>query len=220
MAVDYFHFLVVSGHPAAVDDFVYRIALVINRRVAGKSLQQTVPFSFQSMYKMARMKGDPPADPFDMARWPIVQRGRLAEVRYRFHTRSLELHPLIKRLSKWTPRLTFALVTWCLDNMDFAPFSIRKGKLRGTWLGDDWRSPFWERAAREHNIPLDEAYDDEMVERVAENRMTDAAVQIATGTNRRYEWRGGRTYRCLEDERADAMMELARAMGKMKDDPE
>jgi hypothetical protein len=130
------------------------------------------------------------------------------------------LHPLIKRLSKATPRLTFALVTRCLDDGDFAPFSIRRGKLRGKWLGGDWRTPFWERTARHYKMPLDEAYDDERVEWVAERRMTDAAMQIATGTSRRYEWGGGRTYRRLEDERADAMLELARALKKAEDDPE
>jgi hypothetical protein len=50
--------------------------------------------------------------------------------------------------------------------------------------------------------------------------MRDAAMTLATGTTRRYEWTGGRVYCALDDERASAMMELARAMKKMKDEAE
>jgi hypothetical protein len=217
VAVDYFHFLVVSGPRPAVDDFVHRIALVVTRRVAGVSGRQTVPFSFESLYAMARMKkDDQPGDPLDMTRWGVVQRGRSAEVRYRFHTRNAELHPLLKRLSKHVPRLTFALVSRCLDDNDFGAFTIRKGKQRGDRLGDDWRTPFYERAARQYNMTLDEVYEDDDVEAVAEWWMTDAAVQIATGTNHRYDWRSGRVYRDLEDERANAMRELVQAMSEME----
>ena len=65
-------------------------------------------------------------------------------------------------------------------------------------------------------MTLDEVYEDDDVEAVAEWWMTDAAVQIATGTNRRYDWRSGRVYRDLEDERATAMLELAQAMSEME----
>ena len=80
---------------------------------------------------MARMRGDMPGEAFDLRRWPAINRGRLAEIRYSCHTRSVELHPLLKRLSKATPRLTYALVTHCLDDNDFAPFRIQNGTLRG-----------------------------------------------------------------------------------------
>lgn len=216
MAVDYFHFLVVTGPPPAVDDFVHRIALVVTRRIAGVSVQQTVPFSFESLCAMAGLKKeDAPAEPLDMTRWPIVRRGRLAEVRYRFHTRSVDLHPYLKRLSKHVPRLTFALVTRCLDDNDFAPFTIRGGTLRGKWLGGEWGTPFYERAARKFKMTLDEVYEDDDVEEVAEWWMTHAAVHIATGTNRRYEWRSGRVYRDLDDERMNAMRDLGHAMRMM-----
>ena len=45
LAVDYFHDLIVTGPRTALDDFVYKIALVVDRRVAGKRSRQTVPFS-------------------------------------------------------------------------------------------------------------------------------------------------------------------------------
>ena len=200
-----------------MDDFVHRIALVVTRRVAGVNVRQTVPFSFDSLYAMARMKrDDQPGDPFDMTRWGIIQRGRLAEVRYRFHTWNVELHPLLKRLSKHVARLTFALVTRCLDDNGFAPYTIHNGKQRGKYLPDEWSTPFYERAARLYKMTLDEVYEDDDVEAVAEWWMTDAAVQIATGTKRRYEWRRGRVYRDFEDERATALLELAQAMNEMQ----
>jgi hypothetical protein len=37
-----------------------------------------------------------------------------------------------------------------------------------------------------------------------------------TGTNRRYDWRRGRVYRDLDDERANEMRELAQAMSEME----
>lgn len=214
MAVDFFHFLVVSGPRADVVDFAHRIALVVTRRVAGVNVRLTVPFSFESLYAMARMKEDDerPGEPFDMTRWGIVRRGAHAEVRYRFHTRNLELAPLLKPLSKRVPRLTFALVTRCLDDNDFGAYTIRSGKQRGNWLGDEWRAPFYERVARERGIALEEVYEDDDLEATAEWWMTDAAVQIATGTDRRYDWRSGRVYRDFENERADAMLEFARAI--------
>ncbi len=60
LAVEYFHHLIVTGPPTAVGDFVYRAALVAHRRVAGKCLRQTVPFSFESMYAMGKLTGDVP----------------------------------------------------------------------------------------------------------------------------------------------------------------
>jgi len=83
VAVDYYHFLVVSGPRPAVTDFVHRIALVIDRRAAGKTVRQEVPFSFESMYAIAKIKGDHPGEAFDMMRWPIARRGRGAEVQLR-----------------------------------------------------------------------------------------------------------------------------------------
>jgi hypothetical protein len=212
MAVDYYHHLVVTGPTRALSDFVDRIALVETRRVAGVTHRGIVPFSFRCLYAMAKLKGDLPWDPYDMTRWRIVRRGRgQAEVRYRFHTRNLELHPLLKRLSKRMPHLRFALVTVCVDDMDFAPFTIQAGKLRGKWLGGDWRTPFWEKIARRFGVDLEEAYDDDDMEMEARALMLDAAVTIATGSPRRYPWGGGLVYRRLEDEQARAAAEIARA---------
>lgn len=217
MAVDYHHYVIVSGPRTAVAEFSHRIALVVNRRVAGVRHQNIVPFSFESMYAMARIKGDVPHDPYDMKRWPIVPRGRLAEVRYMFHTRNLEVHPLLKRLSACVPRVSFVLVTWCLDDDDLAPFTIRNGRLRGTWLGGDWGQQFWERAAVKFKVLLDAAaYENDMLRATAESWRIDAAIQIATGTSRRYQWTGGRIYRDLADERDNFMVDLARAITKVE----
>jgi hypothetical protein len=213
MAVDYYHHLVVTGPRAGVADFAHRIAMVRTRRVAGVTTREASPFSFASLYAMANLKEEVPADPYDMVRWPVVRRGRgAAEVRYRFHTRSLEVHPLVRRLSRKVPRLTFALVTICLDDSDVAPFRIRNGRQQGGWLGGEWREPFWQRAAEARGLPLDEAYEDEGVEALAERWMLDEAVRMATRTTRRYRWDGGRVYRDLDDEREAFMRDLARAV--------
>lgn len=133
-------------------------------------------------------------------------------------TRSVEMHPLLSRLSKATPRLTFALVTHCLDDNDFGFFTIRNGKRRGKWLGDAWRIPFYERAAKQYKMTLDDVYDDDIVTSIAESWMRDAAMQLATGTPHRYAWTGGRVYRDLFEERASFMLELARAVQKTEED--
>jgi hypothetical protein len=94
----------------------------------------------------------------------------------------------------------------------FCAFTFEKGRRRGEWMEEKWRVPFWERAARELKMSLDEAYDDDDAEVRAESLMRDEAVRIATGTDRRYEWAGGRVYRDLWDERANTMHDLAKAM--------
>ena len=213
MAVDYYHHLVVSGPRASVTDFVDRISLVVSRRVAGVTDHSVVPFSLKSLYAIAGIKDDVPYDPYDMVRWRRVSRGNgQSEVRYRFHTRNLEMHPLLRRLSKRLPKLRFAQVTVCLDDMDFAPFVIQNGKMRGNWLGGDWRTPFWERAARKSRIDLEEAYEDDDLEVLVHAWMLDAAVRIATGSNRRYRWGGGRVFRDLFDEQANVINEIADAL--------
>ena len=219
MATDYYHYIVVSGPRHAVEDFVHRIALVATRRVAGKVTHTTVPFSFESLYTMTRMKDEVPYEPYDMTRWPIGRRGpRAAEVRYRFHTRNLEMHSLVERLSGVTPRLRFALVTQWLDTGDFAAFTLEKGRTRGNWFDEDWREPFWEKAAQKYEMPVDDAYDDSAAEYFAESLMLEEAVKIATGSSRRYEWGGGRVYRELENERATAIHDIAMAMKEMEEE--
>ena len=108
-------------------------------------------------------------------------------------------------------------ITHCLDDGDFGAFTIAKGRSKGAWLGDGWRTPFWERAARALGMTLDEAYEDDDAEMRAEALMRDEAVRIATGTDRRYDWSGGRVYRDLSDERATLMRDLAAEMKRLED---
>ena len=175
------------------------------------------PFSFQSLYALTHQKDNIPCDPYDMVRWPIVQRGRTAYVRYRFHTRSLEMLDPLKKLSRALPDLRFALVTHCLDDGDFGAYTFQKGKRKGKWLGGNWRTPFWERTARELGMQLDEAYEDDNAEMRAESLMADDAMRIATGIDRSYDWSGGRVYRDLWDEREAMMGDLAKALKELQD---
>ena len=214
MAADFFHHVVVSGSRAAVLDFAERIALVVTRRAAGETTRYTVPFSLESLQSIARMKGRAPSEPYDMVRWPPT-RGPRPVVRYRFHTRNILMQPLLRRLSKAMPRVTFALVTLALDDSDFGAFTISKGKVRGRWLGGKWRQQFWERTSKEMKMPLDECYEDPRAERRAESLMFDAAMAIATGGPRRYTWSGGETSRRYEDERDEFISDLAERMNAM-----
>ena len=66
-------------------------------------------------------------------------------------------------------------------------------------------------------MTLEEAYEDDDAEMRAESLMRDEAVRIATGTDRRFNWSGGRVYRDLWDERVTFMRDLAAEMKRMED---
>jgi hypothetical protein len=156
-----------------------------------------------------------------VARVVVSSPGNLgdSEVGYTFHTPNVEMHPLIKTLSRAAAALTFALVTHCLDDGDFGAFTIQQGKMRGKWLGGDWPTPFWERAAQKFNVPLDETWEDDFITAVAESWMRQGAMEIASGSRRRYDWGGGREYRDFEDERANAIRDLGLAIKEMQKQP-
>jgi hypothetical protein len=206
VAVDYDNYILVSGPHDEVRTFVHRIAKTASRRVAGVTHTDFVPFSLDSLFQLANIRDEFPGEPYDMTRWPIEPRGRgHADVRYRFHTRQLEMQPLLKKLSRTVPRLRIALVTLCLDDSDFGAFTFQAGKIRGKWLGDKWCQPFWKEAARRANMDLEEAYEDDDMATFAESLMRDAAMKIATGSNRTYRWRGGRVYRDFDEARWGAL---------------
>jgi len=62
------------------------------------------------------------------------------------------------------------------------------------------------------------AYEDDGAEMRAESLMTDEAMRIATGDDRRYDWSGGLVSRDLWNERAAMMRDLATAMKDAEDD--
>ena len=216
MAVDYHHYLVVTGPSAAVSAFARRIALVATRRVAGVARQTTVPFSFESLYALARMGRDAPCDPYGIRRWRIPARQGAAAVRYRFHTRNLEMPALLRKLSRATPQLRFALVTHCLDDSSFGAWTFVKGRRRGGWLNEEWHESFWKRAAEEYGLDLDAAYEEPAAEETAEDMMLDDAVRRATGTPRQYDWYSGRVYRPLAEEREKQIAELRAEMERQE----
>ena len=49
---------------------------------------------------------------------------------------------------------------------------IVAGRSRGGWLGGEFSDSFWKDAARQHNVELEESYDDEEVEATAEAAAT------------------------------------------------
>ena len=65
----------------------------------------------------------------------------------------------------------------------------------------------YERAAAQYKMTLDDLYDDDFTTSIVESSMRDAAMKLATETDRPYDWTSGRVYRDLEDQRT-AMIEL------------
>lgn len=135
MAIDYWNQLLVEGSPADVRSFRRDMWREFPRTVGGETWTEVVPFSFESLYALApdarRIIQEPPGDPFDLSVWPIrrVAPG-VAEVRYRFHTRDLEMQDLLQALSKSLPALVFTLSTLCLDAGEIDAYRLRAGKSR------------------------------------------------------------------------------------------
>ena len=135
MAVDYLNQLLVEGSPADVRSFRRDMWREFPRTVGRKTWTEVVPFSFESLYALApdarRIFQEPPCDPFDLSVWPIrrVAPG-MAEVRYRFHTRNLEVQDLLQALSKALPAMVFTLSTLCLDAGEIDAYRLRAGKSR------------------------------------------------------------------------------------------
>ena len=120
MAVDYFHRLLVAGTTDDVRAFRRRMYREYPRTVGGKSWNEVVPFCFEALYELApaarRVEPEVPCDPYELSAWPLRRiRARLAEVRYQFQTRNLEMDGLLRALSRALPSLTFTLTTLCLD---------------------------------------------------------------------------------------------------------
>jgi hypothetical protein len=101
MAVDYIHRLVVVGSRAQLGAFRSAVGRTVRRAKMGRvpGWREHVPLSFAAMYaicpELRRVEAELPGDPYDLAAWPIARRpdGRF-ELRYRCHTRNLELYEL------------------------------------------------------------------------------------------------------------------------------
>lgn len=226
MAVDFYHRLVVTGSMAEVREFRGRMHRQYSRTVAGRTWTELIPFSFEALYEIGpgatRVEPEVPFDPLDISVWPIRRIStRRAEIRYQFHTRNLEMHGLIRVLSRALPRLRFVLVTFCLDDGDIESYCLRKGS------GQKWRIPesrrefHWDRARAKFGLPGDEIFDDDEAERWGEEEMLEEALRhweparSGRRTGRR-NWWNRPVFHDLESERTIDMAQLSEMVGKAK----
>jgi hypothetical protein len=179
-----------------------------------------VPFSFGALYEIApsarRIEPEVPRDAYDMSAWPIRRIGRTqAEVRYKFHTRNLEMADLIRVLARARPALTLTLLTFCLDSSSIELYRFTGGRTK-RWEYPQARREFhWDRARAKFGLAGDDVYDDEEAEHWAEEEMLHEALNHWNGTDsirsdrgRRYNWWNRPPLRDLMTEKQLFVLEL------------
>ena len=186
MAVDYSHRLIVQGPHDVVRRFRRQMYREYPRTLAGRTWTEIVTFSFAALYEIApaarRIEPEVPYDPYDLCDWPIRRVSvRQSEVRYRFHTRNLEMIGLIRALSRELPSLTFMLTTFCLDDNSIIAYRLRGGKLQQWTLPERQQQFHWERTLTRFRLEEGEvAYANEEARGWHEEQML--AEPLATGT--------------------------------------
>lgn len=181
MAVDYWHRLVIHGPHETVDRFRLQLRRTVSRSEANQSWRETVPFSFQQRYDLApaatRIHTTIPWDPFDISVWPLRRLPEeLAEVRYQFHTRSLEMWPFVRLLSRKFPTLIFRLVTHCLDDGEVESYRIVSGRLRNWIVPERIEDVSWEHASQKFDLVGDDLYESDEATFFAEEAIREAAL--------------------------------------------
>jgi hypothetical protein len=190
-----------------------------SRKVARRTWMEIIPFSFEALYEIApgakRVEREVPFDPLDISIWPIRRiNTRRGEIRYQFHTRNLEVHGLVRALSRTLPRLGFVLATLCLDDGDIESYRFQKGS-RSKWRIPERRREFhWDRARRKFKLPGDEIFEDDEAERWAEEEMLDEALRHweprrRGQRTRRRDWWNQTVFHDLESERTIAIAEIS-----------
>jgi hypothetical protein len=135
MAIDYFHRLVVFGSRRGVQ----RFAAGARRRVrypadAGlKAFSETLPFSFESLWKrhreLSRFTRLPPHDPYYVRGWRMrAVTPRQHFVRYQFQTCNMTMTRIVRLLSGANPSLAFVLMTMCLDDSSIESWFMEAGR--------------------------------------------------------------------------------------------
>jgi hypothetical protein len=182
---------------------------------------EIVPFSFGALYEIApsarRIEPEVPRDAYDMSAWPIRRIGRTqAEVRYKFHTRNLEMADLIRVLARARPALTFTLLTFCLDDMSIELYRFSGGRTK-KWEYPEGRREFhWDRARAKFGLSGDDVYDDEEAEHWAEEEMLHEALnhweagrgKTQPSRDRPYDWWNRPPLRDLMTEKQLFILEL------------
>ena len=223
MAVDYFHRLLVAGTIDDVRAFRRKMYREYPRTVGGKSWNEVVPFCFEALYELApaarRVEPEVPCDPYELSAWPLRRiRARLAEVRYQFQTRNLEMDGLLRALSRALPSLTFTLTTLCLDTSSVESCHFSGGRTQRWVMRQRECERHWNRARKKFGLADDEVYEDDRAERWVEEEMLHKAAthwetdRGARRGGRRLQWWNQPRLRDLETERELALYELAESL--------
>lgn len=187
MAVDYYHRVVVTGPAAGVRELRKGLHREYERTVRRRTWTEVIPFSFLALSEIApgvrRILGSEPFDPYDQSVWPVRRIGDArAELRYQLHTRNLEMRGLVRALSRALPRLTFILITFCLDDGDIESYRFRKGSDRSgacRTVGASFTGP---GRARSSSVP---ARSSRMTRRSGGRKKRCSRTPCATGSGRR-----------------------------------
>jgi hypothetical protein len=184
---------------------------------SNKIRRETVRFSFAAICDLApkavSIADGIPCDPYDLCNWPIRHLSlRQAEARYQFHTRSLELLPYVKVLSRVFPRLEFKLVTYCLDDGSIESFLLRYKAMRKWVVPERRHGVHWEVARRKFGLWGDAVYEDDGARFFAEQAIMDEALdhwdKAAGRTPVKRQWWNRRSNRDLEAEREICIADL------------
>jgi hypothetical protein len=222
MAVNFFNRLIVSGPHVNVRDFGARAERTYERTVGDESWLEHEPLSFTALETITPLfpGEDRFWDPYEICVWPMKRVSvRHAEIRYQFETRGIDLSPALKRLSRKLPRLTFRLMTLCLDDGDVETWEIRAGKMRFRRVSDRRREFHWDAARRKFRLEGEDVYEDDDATQFTEFRMCDEALgswEKRGGKPRRLNWDRGQVFKTLDDERLIAIAALTLATGRAK----
>lgn len=218
MAVAYLHRLVITGPREAVDLFRRQIRHSYMRSVLKREWLEVIPFSFQRLYELvpAAVQIEPvaPYDPYGISVWRVRRlTGKNAEIRYRMHTRNLELWPFIRLLSKKCPALEFVLMTDC-ECEEITSYLMHGGRVRRWRLPQSRIDAHWE-LVRKVRLTDEEMFDDysarDMAEEAVRVEAQDHWAKVANTTppQRDRNWFGQPVWHDLESERTIIMAELA-----------
>lgn len=219
MAIDFYHRLLVEGPPADVRQLRADLWAEYPRQIGKQRWTEVVPFSFERLYALApaarRVEPEVPYDPYDVSVWPIRRLSpRRGLLRYRFHTRNLQIDDLVRALSKVRPSLRFMLVS--LDDTGVWSILASRGKSRFWSPSERLQARTWARAGREFGLAGEDVYDSAEAQFWVDDQLRDQAMRcwpsFARGVDRgRLRWDNQPVLRDIEMERELAVIELMAA---------
>lgn len=184
MAVDYIHRLVLTGKSADVRQFAADMRRTMRHGPVGrvKAWREYVPLCFDAMWErcpsLRRVHDVPPFNPYELAVWPLehLRDGRDRK-RYRFHTRSMDVFPVFRIVSRYYPRLAFVIATLCLDGGEFEGFFFHEGRMRRWTMSDSRQDVYWGRAAKKIGWTGEIRYDNDELQFLAEDGMWEETLR-------------------------------------------